>query len=138
MMLINEAYGVLSNGLLRREYDRRYAAQQTTAANGSYNEYAAHPPYSQTDSSDFLRRREAAATYNRESHEQSAPLSFLWVWMGVFAMIVFGFLAYQLYDIVQTPANTGGDIPVSGIINSSTRSSNYRSGNYYSNYSNLN
>ena len=103
MALINEAYSVLSNSLLRREYDKRYTTAQTTPTY-SY----AQPPYSSPEATYETVRRQRAAEerhYYQQPTAQPSHISSFWVWMVAAGMIAIGFLGYQFYAVVESTAS---------------------------------
>jgi curved DNA-binding protein CbpA len=94
MVELNQAYRVLSNGLLRREYDRRLTSQRTAHTD------PVRPQPAPAAASHFSHRPRPASP-PKQSH------SYFWTAMAVTAILAFGFFAYQLYQVAHPPT----DIP---------------------------
>jgi hypothetical protein len=111
MIALNEAYRVLSNPLLRREYDQK---NETTSRPTSSAQSGGSAAYQQQSySRPVYRPNPTAQPVYRRTQRYTQPTatqnpkdtSTFWSWFGVLAVVAIAFLSYQIFTTVQPSTN---------------------------------
>lgn len=114
MAHLNEAYRILFNPLLKREYDKKRATVRPSVPPSSYSdirqrrssETPRHEPQSvKTPDKSYMYQ-----SYERTEKQPKNQKRF-WSWFAVSAVLVFGFFGYELFSMLQPQAIAATNTP---------------------------
>jgi|GEM_PF-2538039 len=105
MVKLNEAYGVLSNPLTRREYDARILPRPISPPTTSYRATPHTPRRTQKPSAQPMAAPTARDVYEKESFSKAAAQkgSRFWWWLGGGIVASLCFLVYEIMPVMQAP-----------------------------------
>ena len=107
MMELNEAYRVLSNPLLRREYDQKTAStsHHTTASHSggstAYRQQSYSRPVYRPNHTTQPTYRQARRYTQTTNTQDTKDTGIFWSWFGVIAVVAVAFLSYQIFTTLQ-------------------------------------
>ena len=107
MMELNEAYRVLSNPLLRREYDQKTAStsHHTTASHSggstAYRQQSYSRPVYRPNHTTQPTYRQARRYTQPTNTQDTKDTGIFWSWFGVIAVVAVAFLSYQIFTTLQ-------------------------------------
>ena len=110
MARLNEAYRILSNPLLRREYDQKLAGLELRSA------------YSSTPNSNYHYYTQTAHTRGTTPSQQAQQLKNFWRRFIIFAIFGVALLAYDVMSVIVLPSLVREAPHDTGIISNPTES----------------